>query len=404
MGRQLLCLSHSGLSQSVFLVPAQRMFIFSSHEVWLQGRLMHYMESKSNRDVMVRTLPLVTRWVVALLVDGHLTAHHSKRLEQAKRAFGWPALNARKVLYYGSIPALIYQGKLGLSGTTKRDEAIKQCLQQNLVIDASARQLLASFITGSTKHILAPLEQLMDSVVGEKEGQVVRWVPFHMMEVLRDFAPRVSFGPLLLEIVQVRLLLFSWPIPFHPHITSFLSTSSVPSGSQATPGKPYFLQHCLFVRFRISLMSASLISAETLLGPQCQQTRHWTPSTMFRRRLRNLCATSPSQLFCPTSAFTCLSTPGSWGWMQLSPLGTALGRVVCTATSSRRETALRTRAGTREISRRALWSVAPPIVEAPLVAGSLRARSNSMHSLVCLALSGRLSTGPHWSSFKSERD
>jgi hypothetical protein len=45
------------------------MFIFSSHEVWLQGRLMHYMESKSNRDVLVRTLPLVTRWVVALL-DG----------------------------------------------------------------------------------------------------------------------------------------------------------------------------------------------------------------------------------------------------------------------------------------------------------------------------------------------
>ena len=46
------------------------MFIFSSHEVWLQGRLMHYMESKSNRDVLVRTLPLVTRWVVNSLLMG----------------------------------------------------------------------------------------------------------------------------------------------------------------------------------------------------------------------------------------------------------------------------------------------------------------------------------------------
>ncbi len=120
------------------------------------------------------------------------------------------------MLYYGSIPALIYQSKLGLSGTTKRDEAIKQCLQRNLVTDASMRQLLASFITGSSDSIPLPLEQLMDTVVGKNGGQVVHWVPFHMMEVLRRFAHMVSFGPLLVEIAQVGFLLSHEPTPFHP--------------------------------------------------------------------------------------------------------------------------------------------------------------------------------------------
>eukprot|EP00300_Choanocystis_sp_HF-7_P020157 c20524_g2_i3.p1 GENE.c20524_g2_i3~~c20524_g2_i3.p1 ORF type:complete len:325 (-),score=47.72 c20524_g2_i3:6-980(-) len=134
------------------------------------------MASVSDRPVHVQRLPL------------------GPNVDAAVECFDWSQLTATKVLFYGMIPALIYQASLEHSTgrqaylpSEKRNQAIRKCVDDRLVTDESVKQLLSSFITGRPDQILAPLHQLMDAH-GKED---MRWIPFHFVQVLQMFADLV---------------------------------------------------------------------------------------------------------------------------------------------------------------------------------------------------------------------
>ena len=150
-----------------------------------------YMESSSSRGVMNIELPLIPN--VGFAVS----------------AFNWFTLNSRMALYYALIPALIHEAHLAHNAhatsmhsthlpAAKRDQAITACIDNNFVTDESMRGLLGTFITGNALEVPQPLLQLMNA----GENRKVRWIPYHMMEVLNSFAPKVSFGDVFKEIVH----------------------------------------------------------------------------------------------------------------------------------------------------------------------------------------------------------
>ena len=66
----------------------------------------------------------------------------------------------------------------------KRKIVIKECIGQSEFGVKAVKDLLRSFLTGESMHVMTPLLQLMNTA---GEGKV-RWIPFHMMEVLKLFA------------------------------------------------------------------------------------------------------------------------------------------------------------------------------------------------------------------------
>lgn len=163
-----------------FLKPTNRFLVFSSHVLATSQQLSDFMESASSRQVVVQHLPLVPSLKIAI------------------ESFDWPELNARQVLFYGSVPALVYEARknseqeIGVHlPSAKRDAAINACKEGNLVTDATIRHVLGSFITGDYRDVLAPLSQLMDTGTirdGDEVRRIIRWIPYHMIPVLREFA------------------------------------------------------------------------------------------------------------------------------------------------------------------------------------------------------------------------
>jgi hypothetical protein len=152
-----------------FLSNINRYFIFSSHVVSTLPALSTYMESVSNRAILAPELPLIPSLSIA-----------SQNLQ-------WADLNPRQALYYGSIPALIYMAHIAREPYEKRLEAINNCERRGMVSNSATVRLLATFITGKHEYVPTPLLPLMDTM-RERSSFVVRWIPYHMMEVLSIFA------------------------------------------------------------------------------------------------------------------------------------------------------------------------------------------------------------------------
>jgi hypothetical protein len=153
-----------------FLASANRYLVFTSHVADTSGQLVSFMDSTSARGALVMELPTVDD------------------LMEAIRAFNFVGLSASFAVYYGLVPALIFLAHLSETNpqsmpTSKRELAIKTCIAQNLVTNASVVNLLETFVTGEKKNVLEPLLQLMDT----GKFQKIRWIPFHMMEVLHSF-------------------------------------------------------------------------------------------------------------------------------------------------------------------------------------------------------------------------
>jgi hypothetical protein len=154
-----------------FLVSANRYLVFTSHVADTSGQLTSFMDSASARDAIVIELPTVDD------------------LMEAIQAFNFVGLSASFAVYYGLVPALIFLAHLGETNpqsmpTSKREHAIKTCIAQKMVTNESVVNLLETFVTGEKSLVLEPLLQLMDTGKFEK----VRWIPFHMMEVLKAFS------------------------------------------------------------------------------------------------------------------------------------------------------------------------------------------------------------------------
>jgi hypothetical protein len=168
-----------------FLSKSNSYFIFSSHIVSLTRKLSKHMTSTSDRDVIVWELPTI------------------RSVADAARVFNIPMFNARIALYLGLVPALIYAWRITGKRTafTSRENSIDDCIERNLVSDASIEILLSSFISGKVRSVPEPLLFLMDPLSVPK-GNVVRWIPFHMQNVLMEFSEYVSL-PLQTIILSV---------------------------------------------------------------------------------------------------------------------------------------------------------------------------------------------------------
>jgi hypothetical protein len=168
-----------------FLSKSNSYFIFSSHIVSLTRKLCEHMSFPSDRDVIVWELPTI------------------RSVADAARVFNVPMFNARTALYLGLVPALIYASSIIGERTafTSRDININDCIERNLVSDASIEILLSSFISGEAASVPGPLLYLMDPLSVPK-GNVVRWIPFHMLKVLVAFSKNVS-PPLQTIILSV---------------------------------------------------------------------------------------------------------------------------------------------------------------------------------------------------------
>ena len=164
--------------KSNFVAPANRYLVFSSHVLTTTRELSAFMDgsSGSKRGVLLRELPLIPS------------------LQVAASNFNWPSLNAREALYYGMVPALIHEAHLEILDAegvhlpaAKRDDAIQQCMDGQLVTVDGVQSLLGTFVTGDALSHLKPLSCLMAARRTDNRF-VVEWIPFHMMEVLRRFS------------------------------------------------------------------------------------------------------------------------------------------------------------------------------------------------------------------------
>jgi hypothetical protein len=168
--------------KNVFLKPANRYLVFSSHVTSTSVELSKYIETYNSRQIVSRPLPLIPS------------------LATAVTNFNWPTLNPRMALYFGLVPALIHEAQLEQrrsAASAKRMTAIKTCIQQNLVTDSNVRFLLRSFITGDQLDVMEPLLQLMDAAESKEkitaESSIVWWIPYHMAPVLKEFSKTAGF-------------------------------------------------------------------------------------------------------------------------------------------------------------------------------------------------------------------
>jgi len=171
-----------------FLRKSNRYLVFSSHIISTTGSLSDFMEAHSSyRPVLVEQLPIIP------------SLQKSWDNLNVK-------LNAREALYYGKVPALIYEAGLDSIGlpVAKRDAAIETCINTKLVSEETVKNLLGTFINGRIKDVLTPLLPLMDTTKDGQTNQVL-WIPFHILGVLQRFRSIVSrkLGNLLSQIERL---------------------------------------------------------------------------------------------------------------------------------------------------------------------------------------------------------
>jgi len=159
--------------KTYFLSNDMQYFVFSSHVVSSSYQLSGFMDSRSKREVIIRELPLIAN------------------LSTAWNTFNYEQLNARQLLHYGCIPALVYESVRAMCSPSashylprmNREVAINKCIQEGLTEEV-IEMLLGSFVHGSPNSVPPDLLQLIYNKV--------RWIPFNMVPTLEEFA---KFGP-----------------------------------------------------------------------------------------------------------------------------------------------------------------------------------------------------------------
>jgi len=169
-----------------FLTDANRFLIFSSHIVTSSDDFCKYCDGDfSNRPVSILELPLIST------------------LNEAVEALEFSDVNERIALYLGLIPALIYEygnkSNLYNMPVTKRKLVITDCVKQDGFGEEAVKELLRSFLTGSSMFVMNPLLQLMNTA---EEGKV-RWSPYHMMEALKLFADALSTSSISQNLMDI---------------------------------------------------------------------------------------------------------------------------------------------------------------------------------------------------------
>jgi hypothetical protein len=179
--------------KSNFLIRRQRYFIFSSHIASTSRQLSLFMDSESTRGVDVVQLPLISN------------------LKIVRKVFNIPDFSVQESIDLALVPAMVYLSKVRhLELSHKRNFAIECCLNEGLVSNKSVVDLIQSFITGADSLVMQPLLRLMDTAppLHKNIGMVVvRWIPYHMIDVLEQFRLRATIRDdlkdFLFEIVKL---------------------------------------------------------------------------------------------------------------------------------------------------------------------------------------------------------
>ena len=161
-----------------FLTKKNRFFVFSSHVLPSGNGLSDFMDSMSERGVLVEPLPLIPS------------------LEDARAKFQFTALSGKQALFRGRIPALVFVTMRAVPQVfVKRDDAIRSVTEKGWTNDI-VLGLLWSFLDGDRAGVPRVLWQIMNAGT---EGKIL-WIPFHMVHVLRASVKTLS--PQLRETVN----------------------------------------------------------------------------------------------------------------------------------------------------------------------------------------------------------
>ena len=114
-------------------------------------------------------------------------------MKGVRETFLWPKLNARQFLLCGKIPGLLVQEHGNRFPVSKRTAAVNKCIADGEVTDVKVTYLLQSFLTGAPWLVQAPLLALMDTFVDEQNIIVIKWIPYHMSEILKSFSYELSY-------------------------------------------------------------------------------------------------------------------------------------------------------------------------------------------------------------------
>ena len=163
-----------------FLAPLKRYLGFTSHLVTTTMLLREFMSYPSGRNCDVCCLPLIPSLDVA-----------RQNLSQD--------LTARKALFYGLVPSLIYED--AQHGPPSATIQILKCQPS----EENVRKLLGTFIIGGIEFPegLSPLLSLMSVVEMPAEPSMgIRWIPFHMVNVLEAFSMNEKLSPSFARAIQ----------------------------------------------------------------------------------------------------------------------------------------------------------------------------------------------------------
>ena len=150
-----------------FLLQSGRGLVFSSHLASISTKLVDFMSSPNNRDVITRPLPTVSS------------------LQQARAHFGMPDLSIQDLLFLGLIPGLIVEKKNLRSPTMRRITVVDDFLG-TLRNRGDVIRLLHSVLIGT--GIDGPLQELTTVDLKDGTTPILRWIPFHLVYVLERIA------------------------------------------------------------------------------------------------------------------------------------------------------------------------------------------------------------------------
>lgn len=166
-----------------FLFTQGRYFAFSSHVVPGGRGLADFMDSVSERGIVIHQLPLIPS------------------MEDARRKFQWPDLTVRQALFRGRVPALISYTRGSVPPSfDKRNAAIEEV--SHGWNDGNVKELLSSFLSGEASRVPEPLLQLMSVAPIGGQGKLV-WIPYHMVHVLENIASSEVVDVALRAVVTV---------------------------------------------------------------------------------------------------------------------------------------------------------------------------------------------------------
>lgn len=162
----------ANLLKGSFLSSKGRSFCFSSHLASTSHALASFVPDESNREIILRKLPLVSE------------------MGEARRKLNCPRLSEREALYYGLIPGLLVERAQDHTVTNRRAKAVRFYVHQlNLLGQNEAREaccdLFKSFVTGSVSSVPVELQELMTAEQTENDV-ILHWIPCHLEYLLKE--------------------------------------------------------------------------------------------------------------------------------------------------------------------------------------------------------------------------